>query len=333
MVSSTARGRARYLFLGLALVTLHASEAGAQSAQDDNERADAEFQAGRRLWDTDKVAACDHFEASMRLSPNATVLTRLGDCHAQQGTPRKALGDYRSALELNVRMNADRPDHQLALRQNIEQRIQALHAVAPHVTLDVQPRPIGLAVELDEQPVALSELDAPVLVDPGTTHRLSVRAPGYEPASATGTLRLSLTLTPVQSLNPAPVPAPPPRAPDSHTNVQAIAGYATLGVGTVTLGVAAYLGIRTLNLVAGAEPHCNSVDCEPAAYQDLQKAERTQTAGFIVAGAGLTLVVGGVVLVLTAPDHAAPARAQPRREAPGLALVLGPQGLGARGVW
>lgn len=327
-----ARGRARKLLVSFALgAALHATRASAQSVEDANERADAEFQAGRKLWETDKLAACEHFDTSMRLSPNPTVLTRIGDCHAQQGTPRKALSDYRTALELNARMNADRPEHQRALQQTIEQRIQALHADATHVALDVQPRPAGLEVELDAQPILLSELDAPVLVDPANTHRLSARAPGYDPASVTGAGRLSLTLTPVKPFERPPVP--PPVAADMHMNVQAIAGYATLGVGTVALGVAAYLGIRTLNLVAGAEPHCNSVDCEPAAYQDLQKAERTQTAGFIVAGAGLTLVVGGIVLVATSPKHPTTTGTQPRRDAPGLSVILTRQGLAARGVW
>ncbi len=60
----------------------------------------------------------------------------------------------------------------------------------------------------------------------------------------------------------------------------------TGGVGLATLGVASYFGLRTRALVRDAAPYCYPDGCDEPGYGRLQKAENTQTAGLILAGAG-----------------------------------------------
>jgi len=313
--------------------------------------ADEEFRTGNELLATDMSAACQHFLRSMELDPNPTPLVRVAECHDREGKLRRALADYARAHELNEQLNQNRPQQQVALRNEIERRLADLDARTPKLNITVTPQPYGLELLLDGETLDPSALDAPVPVDHPGLHELVGRASGYETGEVTGSGILTLVLVPVRVPEGTPVgasprssPSPVLAAPSAHGEsasqraaapgdpgkARRTAGYIVGASGLGVLGVAAYFGVRTLALVNDADPYCDSGGCDEPGYGWLVEATHAQTTGFILAGTGAALLTVGAVLVLTASPH------RSSTSSVGVArmeVTVGPLGVAARGAW
>lgn len=328
--------------------------------------ADREFNRGRALWESEPAAACGHFRASMALDPSPTVLVFIGTCEQREGKARNARADYRQAALLNEKVNAPRVQHQKALEKRIAENLKKLEASAPRLDLRVTPRPERLEVWLDDELISVEELGEPIMVNDVGAHRISVKAPGYRDVTTSGEGLVTVTLERVPETeakapaSPEPTVAPtvaPPtearaepataresRAFPPHADrdsrplsggAQRTVGYVTGGLGIAALGVAGFLGLRTLALVDRSEGHCFEEGCDDYGYNRLVKATQTQTAGFVVGASGLALAIIGTVLVGTAPGDAGrdDRSGRPRRTGRSIAFRAGPTSVELVGSW
>lgn len=190
------------------------------------------------------------------------------------------------------------------------------------------------------------DLGNPIPVDPGS-HVLAVTAPGRRPfrqefrAVEGAPVRV---LVPALEKDPAAAPAvapatppvaPPPLAPAPVTPAgdglggQKIAALVVGGLGVVGIGVGLGFGAAASGSWDDAEARCSGgaldrCDSEGIALgEDAASAATIATVGVVAGGA---LLVGGVVLWLTAPPPE-------ERGAVGLGARIGPRGAAVVGSW
>ncbi len=171
----------------------------------------------------------------------------------------------------------------------------------------------AVTVTMDGNPFAERLDGSAVNVDPGV-HVFEFSAEGHEKiskkfvigAGASGR-REALTFAP-----PAVVTTPPPLSiePEHKSSVgaeQRLLGYGLGGLGIVGLGIGAYLGLHANSTYSDALSHCPAgpSSCDAAGVQGGDDAHKGATISTIAVIAGSALVVGGVVLFLTAPKGGA----------------------------
>ncbi len=343
----------------LALLSLaHA----ARSADVDPKReADEKFAAGlNALAHGDWPAACTLFEASMTLDPSVSSLVKIARCRDHEHKLLAARDTYQNARALNRRLTGS-PTRQKELEDAIDRDLVKLTPRIPMIrmslfgSLNRVPEILldGVRPEID-----ISEFDRPLPVDPGE-HTVIVRAPGFQEerrsvnASESEVVELTFALK---------AEVPPRRAPDAAAIIRSssqvaqrqsvqvdtpeqverraqvaettstkrgsrkrVVGWILGGIGAAGLGVAGYLGIRTLMLVHDAD--CNDKDvCSMAGAATIGQARRTQTAGFVVAGIGAAALATGMVLVFVGPRDV-------DRRSTAVTLGLGTQGAWVSGTW
>ena len=119
----------------------------------------------------DYPTALARFGQALSVKETAQLHLRIGAIEEKLGRLQDALASYQRGLD-----KASTP----VVARVAKEQIDALAPRIPTVTL-IFPRPLaGLAVTLDDAPVAPSALGTPLRVDPGA-HRLHVTAPGYQP--------------------------------------------------------------------------------------------------------------------------------------------------------
>ena len=171
-----------------------------------------------------------------------------------------------------------------------------------------------LEVKLDGSPLDAAVLGTAVPVDPGK-HTVEASAKGKKPWSTTIEVSeknkaASLDIPPLED---EPVATAPPS--DNKPKIEGpgndegggsnmkIIGIAVGAVGLAGIGVGSFFGLRASSKWKEAKTHCNtSYECD-ATGVDLTDQARSSgniaTLGFVAGGA---LLVGGVVLFLTAPS-------------------------------
>lgn len=193
------------------------------------------------------------------------------------------------------------------------------------VTVTVE-GPSSPQVTLDGQPVNSAALGLKRPVDPGT-HTVKATAEGYKPAetsfsvaeggSADAKLRMekaagAAAVAAVPAAGASPATGPATNDPGADTSARDGSSRKTLalvafGVGGAGLVVGAITGIVAAGKASDLEERCPGGTCPPS-EQDNVDSYKTMgaisTVGFVVAGVG---GVAGLVLLLTAPKHAASA--------------------------
>lgn len=120
---------------------------------------------------------------------------------------------------------------------------------------------------------------------------------------------------PVPAPVPAPAPAPAP-APEAGANTGAPTGAPGLGLprtvalalggaATIGLSVGTYFGVRAISEYDASKSHCDSTGCDDTGIDRRQASARDGDAATVAFSISAGLLVGGVVLWLTAPSHAA----------------------------
>lgn len=277
----------------------------------------------------DYAAACPKFVEVRRTLPTAGLFLNLGDCYEHLGKLASAWGAFKDA----ERISRDGRD---ADRQaEATKRAQAIEGKLPKLTITVGPaeRLPGLKIKRDGAETGEGQWGSAVPVDAGE-HDVEVSAPGFRPWS---------TRVMVPLAGQATVIAVPRLVPDAHAapgaaspwwNGQRIGGGVLIGVGAVGLAVGAGAGVRAMGVNADSKRACAPADpgaC-PSTGVDLRheafSLAHVATAGFIVGAAAL---VGGVVVMATAPGSKPAAGSARFEAAPWMGAGLG--GVTLRGRW
>ena len=284
-------------------ISLRASLSRADSHAD----AGMHFDAGVHAFDEQRFSdAAREFEHAYRLEPTWQVLYNLGSVYAALGRPVEAVDAFeRYESNGGAQLSDERRqavDAELA-RQRKKIALLDVLVSEPNAELRVDLRLVGRSPQ--PSPIKLAEGAHVVEVT------LEGRSPQRREIQVVGGQRLSTAFTLVKVAAPpkAAKPAarvPPPVAVSSSVGTgQRVVGYALGGVGLVGIGAGIAIVAHGQGLHVDAVDAANSGD-RAQAEQLESDAEHEKTLGFATMGIGGTFVLGGLVLLITAPT--APAR-------------------------
>lgn len=166
---------ARFASLGLALA-LTLALADVACAQDDRERARAEFQRGVEAFGRDDFqTALDAFQEAYRLAPHPSVRVNIANCYERLNRPIEALFHFEHFLS-----EAERPTPQQ--RREVQAAITRLEQLVGHIQLQVTPD--GAMVTIDGGETRRSPVIEPVRVTAGR-HTVDIRLDGFVPEHQT----------------------------------------------------------------------------------------------------------------------------------------------------
>ncbi len=281
---------------------------------DDASLAEQLFLEGRKLMVERRYEeACAKFKAAHDLDKTATgTLLNLALCHELTGRPASAWAELRQVAAESEGRRQDRVD---MAREHIAKLLPTLSYLTLVVADDA--RAPGLALKLDEAPVAEAAWNTEFPVDPGA-HVVVASAPGKKPWRrdvVVGTVgdRQRLVVAPLVDAPPEEREAALQERADAARRRRTI-GLALGGVGLVAAGVGVAFGVSAAAKNHDATTACQSDVCPnqqtlDKASSDLSAAKTQAILSDVFVGAGALAFVGGVVLVLTArpPQTTSPA--------------------------
>jgi len=283
-------------------------------AQNDKAAAEALFDDAKKLMEAKRYPeACKKFADSQKLDPGVGTLLNLGRCYKENGQTASAWSTYREAAsQARAEQQSDREDLARDEAAQLEPRLTKLVIEVSPPTAALQ----GLEIKRDGASVPQGLWGVPAPVDPGV-RTIDVTAPGKKPihleARTEGFGAVSkIVIPPLEDGPPAPVApvagaagAPPadqgqPAPAANPGKTQRIVGYVVGGTGIVAIGVGTWFV-----LYARAQDQVGD-NADEQSRQDRYHgdAKTSRTVGFVTIGSGAALLVGGIVLVATAP-HAA----------------------------
>lgn len=281
--------------------------------------ANALFWEGRRAAEAgDLATACDRFARSLALDRSPGALLNLASCEESRGNVASAWLRYRDAV---ARMKPD--DRRLTLASD---RIALLEPRLPRLTLRAPaPRPAGMRVSLDGEPLGEDAFGAARPLDPGT-HHVRVSANGR----ALRDIAVVLGAAESKSLDVAPGPLLPPRpvgpigvssapgalsaSPGALSTVPVasmpklrVAGFSLLGLGGAGVVLGAIAGGMVLVEKGIFDQHCSAAGgCRD--QEGLDAAHRGvtwATTSNIAFATGAAVAAVGLILVLASPSRPA----------------------------
>jgi serine/threonine-protein kinase len=300
------------------MVALLPGVALGQASADEKVAAEALFDEGKRLLAEGQLApACEKLESSQRIDPAVGTLLYLAECYEKSGRTASAWATFREAS------SAARASGQLDRARIGQERAARLEPGLIRLTIRVENDNAaieGFQVKRRGEVVARGLWGVPVPVDPGE-QLIEASAPGYQPYSqrlsvdkqpGTATIpplvKLVTVEPPPTSAPPpplvAPVVAPPPVESPAPSSAQATVGITVGIVGLVGLGAGTYFGLRAKSKNDQALPLCpRTPKCDTqdgATFSD--QANTAATLSNITFGVGGAALVGGTILLLTAPS-------------------------------
>lgn len=314
--------RARLLIPAVAAIALSVPRAAlAQPSASDRAAAETLFNQALELLEKSKAAeACPKLQESQRLDPGVGTLLYLADCYKQVGKTASAWGTFReAAYAASAAGQKDREE--LATKE-----AAALEAVLSKLIISVEkPDTPGMKVLRDGQEVGRALWESPVPVDPGKSV-VSAEAPGMLPwkqeldvpvgAGSTSVRVPALTPAPVVAAPPpaaAPpplavttIPSPPPERESGGGGVQRGLGWLGVGLGAAGLVGGGVLGIVAKANYESSRDGCRKQDddtlCNADAIDQGEGAQTLATAASVTVSVGAALLVGGIVMIVTAPS-------------------------------
>jgi serine/threonine-protein kinase len=346
------RRRAAPLVLALLLVPgLAFAEEGPDAAA-----AQALFYDARALMQAGKYSeACPKLEESLRLDAGIGTQFNLADCDEHLG---KIATAWAAFLEVAAesKSSGQRDREKLARK-----RAAALEPRLPRLTITVSDGPPGLEVKRDGIPTHAAAWGTAIPVDPGL-HRVTASAPGKQTWETTimAAEAQAAHVTVPRELPAGAVPVVPPSGPAARATeasgaatpppsaeggadsapasgarrgtAQRTVGWVITGLGAAGLGVGAGFGLTSLGNRNDSRAHCAANVCDAAGVGLRDDALRNGTIATITTIAGGAALVGGALLVLTAPGGTRPSEPDDKlRLAP--TVAFGSLGFTLRGAF
>jgi len=318
--------------LSVLAVLLGTPGALAQTTSTQRAAAEALFQQGTALMDEKRYAeACDKFAGSQDLDPALGTMLYLADCYEQAGRTASAWALFREASESSKHAGqTDRERIAAERASSLEQRLSKLE-----LKVATARRVPGLELRLNDVVVPSASWNALLPVDPGPL-RVEARAPGKKPWRtqiniSEGPGNQAVEVAPLQDAPITADSAATSNLVSTQTPTQRIVGYVMGAAGIVALGAGGFFGYRAYSLNKDSKRECRDEDpnaCTLAGVDQREDAKSAAVLSTIVTASGGALVVGGLTLVLTAPNPAQGSDAAPKS-----ARALPNLGLTVRGVW
>lgn len=270
--------------------------------------AEALFTEGKRLMSEGKYAeACGKLAESQKLDPGAGSLTALALCHKAEGKLASSWVEFKEVLSL-ARKDG-RKDREQVAQENIAEIEPKLSKLRVSLAPDADIR--DLEVRLDDVVLSRAAFGQLLPIDAGP-HKVTARAPSrtaFETSVVVEAERDEKTITvpllheaPVIA-SPQPAPSQPPERPVSTSSTQKLVGYGLGGVGLIAAGIGGVFGVRALSLSSDANDVCPQTSCADASAREKSSdAVTAANLSNVLIGAGVVLVVAGVVLILTSPS-------------------------------
>lgn len=313
--------------LGLALAVIAGSAVFVVprgAAAQDAAAAEVLFEHGRALLTEGKIAeACPKLEESLRLDPGIGTMLYLGECWQRAGKTASAWLLFRGA---EARAAKDNDPRAKIAHDRAEMLTPLVSMLAVRVAND--PAVPTVTVTRDGRPLEPAQWGVEIAIDPGD-HVVRASAPGrrtWESKIVVG-VNASHLVVAVPPLEPSIAAlGSPPVAPDPDTgDVQRGLALGVGGLGLLGVGAGSYFGLSAIAKNNRADQHCTGLECDAEGVATGDDAKDHATVSTIAFVAGTALLVGGVVLFLTAP-RARSAGATPAS----ITTSIGPRSFGFR---
>ncbi len=306
------RGHRCARVLGVSLAFLITSIASAARAGDEGGTAAAAeslFQEGRKAMDAKRYAdACPKFAASQKIAPAIGTLLNLADCYEKNNQLASAWASFHKAIALAQQLG--RSNREQTARERADKLEPRL------IKLTIHARSTGLEVKLDGNPIEPAVLGTPIPVDVGK-HSIEATAKNKKPFTKDFDVNEknkapSVDIPPLED-DPKETEPKEPKEPkdklvEPPKEERGWSGQKTLGLvvggaGVVGLAVGSVFGLKTSSTWKDAQSHCTSdLTCDQDGVDLATQAKSSGNISTIAFVAGGVLVVGGVVLFLTAPS-------------------------------
>lgn len=322
----------RAVFLPLVALAIAPHVAFAEPPKGGNDPAAAEslFYSARTLMQQNRYAeACPKLEESLRLDPGLGTQFNLADCNEHIGKVATAWAGF---LEVAAQSKAT---NQAEREKVARKRASALEPRLPKLVVEVSSPPQGIEVKRDGIAVGAAAWGTAIPVDPGV-HRIVASAPGKQkwettvatsegktarvavprelPAAPAAVANTSAPTTPLGSAAPPPTPTTsaaaspatdsayfPPPVVERPGSTQRTVGWIVMGAGAIGVGVGAGFGLASIGKRDEARNHCSGDVCDASGVSLRDDAIRNGNISTIATIAGGASVLGGIILVLTAP--------------------------------
>lgn len=269
------------------------------------ERAEALFQEGKRLFEAGEyAAACAKLAESDALDPTISTLGLLAGCHEREGRLATAWQEYLTTAERAARAGDSRADF-------ARERAAALEPRLPRLQIKLERPEPGVEVLRDGVAVPAAELGKAIPVDPGV-HEIVARAVDGRERRQTITARESaLALVTIPAFgsprSAAGAPGPGPKGPDAPppepgvSNTRRNIALITGGLGLAGVGVGIGFGLAAM--AKGIEARtlqdtCRTQEQCARGEQLSGEAFSAATVSSISVGAGLAGLGASALLLL-----------------------------------
>ena len=294
---------------------------GAATAASNEVEARKAFKLGTALYREDRFSeAADEFRKAYRLRPAWKILFNIGQCSAAA----KQYGLALEAFESYLSQGGDDIPHDKQLEIVEEMRI--LKAMVGYVSVDA---PDGVEVTVDGNVRGTTPLPGPIPVGTGVNHEIVLENNGallVRKVIRVGSGKtLNVNVASEKEGAPAADVAPVDEDNSSseadasgtddkkiiHSRPFRIAGWATTGVGVVSLGMMAFTGAKAIS----SSDEGNS-----------DKARNFQISSNVLLGVGSTLTVAGAAMVIVSYVSAKRQRKKENQESLSVLPAISPEG-------
>lgn len=269
------------------------------------ERAEALFQEGKRLFEAGEyAAACAKLAESDALDPTISTLGLLAGCHEREGRLATAWQEYLTTAERAARAGDSRADF-------ARERAAALEPRLPRLQIKLERPEPGVEVLRDGVAVPAAELGKAIPVDPGVHEIVARAADGRERRQTITAQESALALVTVPSFDPprgvAGAQGRGPGGPDARAP-EAGAGNARRNIALITgglglAGVGVGIGFGLAAMAKGIEARtlqdtCRTPEQCARGEQLTGEAFSAATVSSISVGAGLAGLGASALLLL-----------------------------------
>ena len=331
--------------LGLAVLAASLAAGGGARAQTKQELDEARkpFQEGMALSAANNCAAAlTKYRAVANVKKTAQVSFNIAECEERLGKLVSALGNYRLAAS---QAQGDAKSKDVATR--VADRIDALEARIPKLTIKRGKGAETASIELDGSELGTSQLSAATPVDPGS-HTVSAKIGDKEYAHETVVLaeketktfevKLDLPATKLEKPEVVDPRSDPDAAPPPPPAKSKVPGVVVLGVGVVGVALGATFMALRGGTLSDLDAQCGGdTSCPPSAKSTADKGRLFSglaEGGFVVGAVGI--VTGIVLLATSGPPKPAPkpvdAFLGPRPDPRGVRLLMSAPGASVGGL-